>query len=439
MATVTTHNRLGRALRARLLGDAAWALLGQVGSGLLLLLGTRVLTEQVSPATYGQVALLNGAVALGVCLFAYPYISAGIRLWPEAQSLGEGEALNRAVGGLILRSAALALLLLALVSGAAVALGGADPWLYAAAGLLFAMTVGREAGVQGLIGQRRQRAATLWQTGDSLLRPGCAIGLVWLAGTDASLVLLGYALAGAVANLGGGLACATGQRGGTCGKDWRREILAYAWPLIPMEFLAWFGSLGDRYVIGYLMTAQDVGLYAAAYTLVNEAFHRSATVLLRVFQPVYFQHCAAGDAARAGRVYSAWLLCVLGMGATGALALHFLKDQVCALLLAGAYRPAAVLMPVIGLGCALQALGTLMAQPLYARKQTRVLLLGRVCGTVAALAALPLMVRWQGLLGAALAAPVYFGIEALALALLARPWSLRQSLVRCPLPVGEGA
>ncbi len=416
-------------LKTRLAGDASWALLGQLGSGLMLLLGTRIVTELVSPEVYGQVALLNGIVALGVCLFAYPYVSAAMRLLPEALDGRERAALSRASGRLIRRSAAVALLLLALGGGVYVRRFGADPWLFAAAGGLFAMTVRREAGVQWLVGQRRHRAATLWQTGDSLLRPCFAIGLVGLAGPKAPLVLLGYALASACVNLIAALVPDAGGQDGTepaagGGKRWRGEILAYALPLIPMEMLAWFGSLGDRYVIGYLMTAQDVGIYAAAYTLVNEAFHRSATVLLRTFQPVYFKHCSARDRSAAGRVYAAWLACLVLMGAAGVLALYFLKDEVCAVLLAEIYRPAASLMPAIGAGCALQALGTLLAQPLYARKKTRVLLLGRLCGAGTALAILPAMVQWRGLMGAALAAPAYFGAEALMLALLAKPWSL---------------
>ena len=75
----------------------------------------------------------------------------------------------------------------------------------------------------------------------------------------------------------------------------KREVWIYALPLIPMELLFWVNGLGDRYIIGYMMTATDVGLYAATYTLVNEAFNRSSMVLLRSFQPVYFHHCSMNE------------------------------------------------------------------------------------------------------------------------------------------------
>src|SRR5574343_1262700 len=80
-----------------LLNDAFWALSGQLLSALALLIGTRVLTEWVSPDVFGQVALLNGFVALGVAVFSYPFICAGMRLLPECRNVLERAELFRAV------------------------------------------------------------------------------------------------------------------------------------------------------------------------------------------------------------------------------------------------------------------------------------------------------------------------------------------------------
>ena len=87
-------------------------------------------------------------------------------------------------------------------------------------------------------------------------------------------------------------------------------------------------------------------------------------------------------------------------------------------------------MPAIAVGCALHALGTVVAQPLLANKRTRLLLLGRVCGAVTAAISIPLMVKNYGLLGAAMANPIYFGVEALVLAMLAKPWRNIGSRIR---------
>lgn len=411
----------------RILGDSFWVLAGQVGSGIALLLGTRFITERVSPAVYGQVALMVGLVAIAVSIFAYPFVSAGMRLLPETLGRGREAALRRVLSILTWRSTAVALVLMGLGGAGYGYFGGIDPWLFVAAGLLLLVTVRRELGIHLLVAERRQREASLWQTSDSLLRPVFAVGLVYFAGAKAALVLSGYGLASLVGNAIRTLTyrSAIPKKARPCPAvtgSLSREVLAYAWPLIPMELLASFNSLGDRYVIGYLMTPADVGIYAAAYTLVNEAFHRANMVLQRTFQPVYFGEVSRHGAHRGMRVFAVWLACLLGLGAAGILALVFLKDWVCEILLAGEYRSAARLMPIIGAGCVLQAFGTLMAQPLYARKETRVLPWGRLAGALTALVALPLMVQWRGILGAALAAPVYFGVEALVLAWLAKPW-----------------
>ncbi|QSA98581.1 lipopolysaccharide biosynthesis protein [Methylococcus sp. EFPC2] len=408
--------------RRRGLVDGAWALLGQVGSGLLLLAGTRLTTELVPPEVYGQVALFNGLVGLGVTLLAYPLVSAAMRLLPEYQYLG---GKNAFIGGLHrLMGIAMLLACLLYASGAGLYLwqyrDDALPWL--AAGALLVVTMQRELGIHLLIGERRQREASLWQTADSLLRPTLAILLVWSLGAQAHLVLAGYALAGLLGYAWSGRNRTANAYSPETDGAVRRDILRYALPLLPMELMSWFNALGDRYVVGYYLGPQDVGLYAAVYTLTNEAFHRAAIVLLRSYQPVYFADHSHRRTKQATKTWWLWILSVVVMGAAGVTALFWLKDWVVGLLLAPAYRAGAELMPVIGLGCALQALATVMAQPLYARKATRRLIPGRLAGTLTAVIALPWLVSSEGLMGAATAAPVYFGVEALAMGLMARPW-----------------
>lgn len=412
----------------RLFGDAFWALFGQLGSAVALLAGTRILTELVTPAVYGQIALLSGFVALGVSLFSYPFICAGMRILPECQSKPERAVLYRIVTGLTARSAALAIGLL--ISGGALYgyVTHSDIWLFVFAGILLAVTVQRELGFQLLIGERKQRGASLWQTSDSILRPLLAISLVWWLGGKAEWVLLGYILASITSNTVWSLVhrvkTDSNRRRPIISRNFRKEVWAYALPLIPMELIFWINGLGDRYVIGYLMTAADVGLYAATYTIINEAFNRSAMVLLRIFQPVYFQSFSSNRMKEGFNLLWLWIGCVFALGVIGVLLLLFTKDWVASWAFAKSYQSAVALMPAIAVGSALHALGTVVAQPLLANKRTRSFLIGRVCGAVAAVISIPLMVKQFGLPGAAMANPIYYGIEAFVLAMLAKPWRM---------------
>ncbi len=411
----------------RLFGDAFWALFGQLLSAITLLVGTRMLTELVAPDIYGQVALLNGFVALGVAVFSYPFICAGMRLLPECRNQRERTSLFGVVQAITARSSALAIGLLILGGGIYVYCMNGDVWLFALTGMLLAVTVRRELGIQLLIGERKQRGASLWQTTDSILRPVLAISLVWFVGQTAAWVLAGYILASLISNtlwtiIGSQNADEHSRPQPFILRTFKRDVWAYAAPLIPMELIFWMSGLGDRYVIGYMLTATEVGLYAATYTIINEAFNRSAMVLLRIFQPVYFQASSENQNKDARMVLWIWMACVAALGIVGISLLWFTKDWVATWILAKSYHSAVELMPAIALGCALHALGTVTAQPLLAQKRTQVMLKGRVCGAVMAAISIPLMVHYYGLPGAALANPIYFGVEALVLTILAKPW-----------------
>jgi O-antigen/teichoic acid export membrane protein len=405
----------------RIFGDAFWALFGQLASALALLAGTRILTEQVTPAVYGQVALLNGFVALGVAVFSYPFICAGMRLSPECQTAAERADLHRIVSGLTGRSTVLAVAPLMFGSAVYGYLTHTDIGVFMLAGILLAVTVRRELNIQLLIGERKHRGASLRQTCDSILRPLFAIVLVGWGGAKAEWVLLGYIAASAVSSMTWKSRSSKNKRSPHA-RHFKSALWAYALPLIPMELIFWVNGLADRYVIGYMLTAAEVGLYAATYMIVNEAFNRSAMVLLRIFQPVYFQYFSQMRFKEGFRILWLWIACVMALGIVGVSLLYVTKDWLAGWILAKSYHSAVDLMPAIAVGCALHALGTVMAQPLLAKKRTRLLLFGRICGAVAAAVSIPLMVQNFGLAGAALANPIYFGFEALVLATLARPW-----------------
>ena len=287
------------------------------------------------------------------------------------------------------------------------------------------LTVRRELGIQLLIGERRQRRASLWQTTDSVLRPLLAVALVWWGDQKTEWVLLGYLLASLVSNSAWSFVQRSKgheKKRPAITRHFKTEVWIYALPLIPMELIFWVNGLGDRYVIGYLMTAAEVGLYAAIYTIINEAFNRSAMVLLRIFQPAYFQLYSLNQTREAFKILWIWIASVFALGIIGVLLLLVTGDWLVSWILAKSYHSAAALMPAIAFGCALHALGTVVSQPLLAKKKTRLLLLGRLCGAVTAAISIPLMVDSYGLPGAAMANPVYFGVEALVLAMLAKPW-----------------
>jgi len=262
------------------------------------------------------------------------------------------------------------------------------------------------------------------------------VSLVWWGDQKTEWVLLGYILASMLSNMAWSFVQdkkMPKKKRPVIARPFKTEVWAYALPLIPMELIFWVNGLGDRYIIGYLMTAAEVGLYAATYLIINEAFNRSAMVLLRIFQPIYFQLYSLNQSKEAFKILWLWIASVFILGVAGVLLLLVTSDLVASWVLAKSYHAAVDLMPAIAAGCALHALGTVASQPLLAKKRTRLLLLGRICGAVTAAISIPLMVNTYGLPGAAMANPVYFGVETLVLTILARPWryiSAKNNVVR---------
>ena len=72
----------------RILREGLWAGGGLVAQAAALLVGTRLITEWVAPATYGSFALLLGLLTLAESLFCKPVLQAHpnelLRLpWPD--------------------------------------------------------------------------------------------------------------------------------------------------------------------------------------------------------------------------------------------------------------------------------------------------------------------------------------------------------------------
>jgi O-antigen/teichoic acid export membrane protein len=87
-------------------------------------------------------------------------------------------------------------------------------------------------------------------------------------------VLSGYGLSGAIISLIIARASTTVIAALWIGKDIGisaphpsdvRSYLPYTLPLLPTALSYWFVNLGDRYVIGYFMGAEAVGIYSASY------------------------------------------------------------------------------------------------------------------------------------------------------------------------------
>ncbi len=392
---------------SRLLREGAWVAGGQALGIVAALLGTRLLTEAVPPEVYGTVALLAGAVVLLVNLFCSPVFQAILRFFPEAS---EGE-----LHGTASRFVRPAVALLSLAVAAVGACAGA-PSVGLLLALLLVAEAGRGFGQSFLFAARRQRRAALWQAAEAWGRPLAAIGCVALLGPTPGAVLAGFG----VSTLLIFLVCRGPVQQAPAVPELGAAMLRYARPLAPLAIVGWITTAGDRYILGGTVGLAEAGIYAVTYGLISRPLLIGFGVLNQTLRPVYFEAVARGPRGEVDRYFGLWMKGAIAIGLAGVLVAGAGGALLASLLLAAPFREGAALMPWIALGHLALLVAYVYEARLFALKRTRSLLLAQGLGAVASLAVTFPMVRACGLLGAAFACPISFGLQALVTARLAR-------------------
>ncbi|TNE43366.1 MAG: lipopolysaccharide biosynthesis protein [Deltaproteobacteria bacterium] len=424
--------------RRKLLGEGAWVVVGKLSSILAAFVGMRLLTEYLHPSVYGHVGLLIGLTGLGNLLTCMPLSQAAFRFYPEMTDSNDLRGLRRLAGTLLYR-ASLVLMSVIVVVGSVYAFAKDQPFsMY----LFLALLTGAEVAQtfeQNLLGAaRRQRPVAIWQLTVAWGRPLLAILAVIVFGAHATSVLIGYfvAVAGTWLLLrvfrfpfeGASTPSPSAESTttpATLSSSQRSQIMAYAWPLVPLGIVGWVHSLGDRYIIEEIIGLEAAGLYIAAYNLIMKPYNITEGVFQQTLLPAYNQAISSRNIGQERRLFRAWFLGLSAIVLLGCVCVYFLNTWVATLLLAKAYRPSATLMPWLGLGFAFLAIAHVFEWRLYSLKATRLVLLGQTIAAITSIAvAIPMVLKYK-LMGAAMACPLYYALYLLTMFVLSQ-WAIRQ-------------
>jgi O-antigen/teichoic acid export membrane protein len=417
-----------------------WVALGQGVGALGLLVGTRLLTEYVPPASLGTVSLLVGVITLGGNIFCAPQVHAASRFFPEMQLQGEIPRLRRTIGW-SLRRTTLLLCGLLLVGGFFWSRweGLSYGVIVAGVGLLYA-EIFRTLETSLLIADQRQKEYALWMAVETWARPALALLLVVWMGSYPEWVLAGYfgaTLGGYVSfrSMGQPEARTANETNSAVDRALLREIRHYALPLVPLALVGWVNALSDRYVIAGFTGVAAAGIYATVYGLISRPFLMLHGILLAVLRPVYFQAVSDNDDGVAQQTIRLWIGATVLLASLGVLAIWALKDVLAWLLLAEAYRSASALMPILALGFALQILSQVLNSVSLAYKESRNVLISETSGAVSWLIIGIPAVMALGMSGAALATVLGYFIQALV-ALWGAGWRCVRLALACEIQGG---
>ncbi len=406
--------------------DAAALASGQIAAALGALVGVRLLTEILAPSEFGMVTLALGVSALCIGVFVNPVAQGIIHFFAASSVSGRLDNLRRAVLQSARRSAPWSVAVLGLAVLLLPNQAGQSRWpLFLALVILTVCDGLRSYGLAWLNASQRHRRYAAWLAIDAWARPLLSVALLLLTGADGRVVVGAHAMV-SIALLWFAYGLVREFPAGW--RDARREdssemLWRYALPLVPMGLIGWANSLGDRYLIGALLTVAEAGLYAAAYGLASRPFMMAFSTVELTMRPLYQNAVSSSDIPATRRILGRWLILVVGIGALGTLLFSLLAGFAAQIFLGDSYRPiATTLMPWIAAGYALQGIAQVFERVCYAYGDTRSVLAILTVTAVAAAAAISIGILQLGLLGAAVAVPVYFLVELLVAVCFARRW-----------------
>lgn len=429
----------------RHLPDTLWIVGGSAVTALGTLVGVRILTQFLSPAGYGVVSLALGVSTLAISLVSTPLTQAAIHYYPAMAEKGTARDLLRSLRRCFLRLLPWVLVAAAAGGGAYVAWGGGSPLLVAILLLLLASDCWRSANLSLLNAARRHRRYTLWLTIDTWARPLVAAAAVSIAGQFPAAVLGAHLSVSAILLIVFSRRLWPPETVGTTAVDPVKGLAtldarmwSYALPLIPMGIIGWASNLGDRYVIGGILSIADAGRYAAMYGLASAPFMLVGGTVELALRPVHQAAVSSGNNRRARELLRFWIAAVALPCLVGVIILAVGHPLVAALLVGKAFRDGSSLMPWIGAGYAIRATSYVFERVCYAYGQTRRVLTTQICAAAATVILTPVGVLSMGLKGAAMAVPIYFSIQLFVAILLAHR-TLRQATIAAQPLVVEHA
>lgn len=396
-----------------LITDGSWVACTQFLAALGQLLGIRLLTEILPPNVFGQVCLWLGGVVLVASGLANPTTQALLKYYPEYALKNNGSmvynAATRQLQKLLLWCSPVIITLML----TAISFGWTDTvTLFLLLGLV-GVEILRMQNMALLNAVRAQRAYGIWSVAEAWGRPVMAWLAVSMFGVSIHFVLLAYFLISLVIWLVMRIfAIDISTSSGLAGSAELSKLMwRYSLPLLPLGLLGWISGMADRYIIGTLLTPADVGLYVAIYGLASRPMLMMGTIVETTFRPVYQQALVNGDRLVAIKYLYKWGGILL-VGSCIAMFISMNWHQFLANILLGPqYRGASFLFPWIVAGYAFLAFSDIPLRACYANGATMSILTVLVTDSVLAVVLGYILVYHYGLIGAAIAVPIYYGIR----------------------------
>lgn len=385
----------------------------------------RLLTELVPARILGEATLWVGIVTLVRNIIIAPVGNTQIRFHPQYLSRGIGNWFNRNISSWFKYATVIELVVLLIIF---------STWsfinnnFYLALPLILFLYMlfdsVRSFKLNRLSAERKQKYLALWNSADAILINGFFLTTLSLLvstesylfgqmlGILAGLLIFGFAYYPKISG-------DKTEPSFRDQKELKKNILRYGLPFIPLAFLGWVSSLGDRYILGSLMTVEQVGLYSAAYGIASRPFLMSGSIISSFFRPILFQSENDEGNEKSKKIFSSWLLIVLLISVFGVILFYFLGNFVAGILLAEDYRAQAPqIFVLVASGYAFYLITQAFENRLLSFHKSSGLLFPSTASAAVSITANFILIPQLGIIGAALATLLAFFSQMLIIVLI---------------------
>jgi len=353
----------------RLAKEGSWIVIGQLSVVAGSLIMVRVLTEQLDPAQYGQLAL---ALTLGTLIGQIAFSGAMpgiIRYYTIAVEKKEVHEFFSATIRMMGCGSIVALCLFTMVLLGLPSLGKSDLLGLTGLTILLSILMNYNTTLSMIQNAARQRGVVaLHSSLDAWLKVFFVVILPTWVSSSAKVVVVGY-LASLLIVLGSQAIffrqLIPGQAAGANKPSpWSAQIWQYSKPFVFFNAFTWMQASSDRWALDTFSTTHEVGLYAALMQLGYTPIGMVAGLMATLIGPILFQRSGSTtDPARNADVHKkAWQLTALALLFTllACLFSSLCHEWIFRLLVATQYRSVSYLMPWVILAGGLYSAGQVL-------------------------------------------------------------------------------
>lgn len=391
--------------------------------------GVKLLTELLSPVSYGELALgMTAATLVNQTLFG-PLSNGVIRFYAPADEKRQLDGYLYAVRQIAVSATGIIVLVL-LFSVIGLIVAGLSKWIIIViAAFLFSVFTGYNSIFDSIQNAARQRSIVALHQGiGPWLRFLVAAGLLLIWGRNSSVAMIGYALS---------VILLTGSQ---CifffkiifknvlktkfKKYWQKQIWEFSWPISIFGVFTWLQLVSDRWALELFSTTYEVGLYSVLFQLGYYPMSMASGVAVQFLTPIFFQR--AGDATDSHRVANvtkmSWYTTVFTLCFTcfTFLVALFFHRQIFKFLVGIKYISISFLLPWMLLAGGLFAAGQALSLNLLSQMKTREIMTAKIVTSLMGAILNFAGAYWHGIKGIVIAGVVFSGIYFLWMLVLSK-------------------